>query len=62
MPSPSNFLTRYWRGKKADPEVAHILDGERKLFNLRVEARKGEKSQLRERADQLREEVNGLAE
>jgi HlyD family secretion protein len=45
-----------------DPEIAHILQGERKLFNLRVEARTGQKAQLRERVAQLREEVTGLAE
>ena len=38
------------------------MESERKLFALRLEARTGEKAQLRERASQLRQEVNGLAE
>ena len=37
-----------------DRAVAHILEGERKLFSLRAEARNGEKAQLRERGAQLR--------
>ena len=45
-----------------DLQVAHILEGERKLFNLRSEARNGQKAQLRERASQLKEEVRGLTE
>ena len=46
----------------SDPQVAHILKGERKLFMLRLEARNGEKAQLRERASQLRLAMEGLAE
>ena len=34
---PDELLER----EKTDREVAHILEGERKLFNLRVEARRG---------------------
>jgi HlyD family secretion protein len=45
-----------------DAEVAHILEGERKLFSLRLEARDGEKAQLRQRVDQLKEQVSGLGE
>jgi HlyD family secretion protein len=45
-----------------DPAVAHILEGERKLFNFRSEARAGQKAQLRERASQLREEIDGVVE
>ena len=55
---PDELLVR----EKSEPAVAHILEGERKLFTLRAEARTGQKSQLRERASQFREEVNGLAE
>ena len=55
---PEDLLAR----EVGDPEVAHILEGERKLFNLRVEARAGQKAQLRERANQLREEVKGITE
>jgi len=43
-----------------NPEVAAILDGERKLFDLRRNARIGQKEQLRQRVEQLNEEVRGL--
>jgi HlyD family secretion protein len=55
---PDELLAR----EKTDPAVAHILAGERKLFSLRVEARAGQKAQLRERTSQLREEIKGLTE
>ena len=55
---PEDLLAR----EAGDPDLAHILEGERKLFNLRVEARAGQKAQLRERANQLREEVKGIIE
>ena len=56
------FLMSCLHAKPTDSEVAHILEGERKLFSLRVEARNGQKAQLRERASQFREEISGLAE
>jgi HlyD family secretion protein len=55
---PDDLLAR----EAQDPEVAKILESERKLFNLRLEARNGQKAQLRERAGQFREEVGGLGE
>ena len=45
-----------------DPVVAHLLDGERRLFDLHQEALNGKKAQLRERSSQLHEEVTGLAQ
>jgi HlyD family secretion protein len=42
------------------PDLNAILDGERKLFELRRHARVGQKAQLRKRIDQLNEEVRGL--
>jgi HlyD family secretion protein len=33
----------------ADPEIAHLIEGERKLFLFRADARKGQKAQLRQR-------------
>lgn len=42
------------------PEVARLIEGERKLFQLRLETRTGQKSQLRERIDQLRQEIEGV--
>ncbi len=43
-----------------DPEIAQIVAGERKLFELRREARVGQKAQLRERVLQYEKEVRGL--
>jgi HlyD family secretion protein len=42
------------------PDLAGILSGERKLFDLRRSARLGQKSQLRQRIVQLGEEIGGL--
>jgi HlyD family secretion protein len=46
--------------RHADPDVARIMAGERKLFDLRQAARTGQKSQLRQRLGQLQREVEGL--
>src|SRR3954470_11173988 len=46
--------------RQSDPGVAAILDGERKLFELRSSARSGQKAQFRERVAQLNEEIRGL--
>lgn len=43
-----------------DPDVAKVIAGESKLFELRRSARAGQRAQLRERAAQLREEIEGL--
>jgi HlyD family secretion protein len=43
-----------------DPDVAAVIEGERKLFELRRTARTGQKAQLRQRIDQLKEEVRGF--
>jgi HlyD family secretion protein len=42
------------------PDVAAVIDGERKLFELRRSARIGQKAQLRKRIEQLNEEIRGL--
>jgi HlyD family secretion protein len=55
---PDELLVR----EKSDPEVAHILESERKLFALRLEARGGQRAQLHERTSQLGQEISGLAE
>ena len=41
-----------------DPSVARLIDGESRLFA----SREGQKAQLRERVDQLRQEISGLTE
>jgi HlyD family secretion protein len=52
---PADLLAR-----ASDPVIASIVDGERKLFELRSNARTGQKAQLRQRIEQLNEEVRGL--
>jgi HlyD family secretion protein len=42
-----------------NPDVMRTITGERKLFDLRVVARRGQKAQLRERIGQLNEEIRG---
>jgi HlyD family secretion protein len=46
--------------REGDPEVVQIMEGERKLFELRRSARLGQKAQLREQSGQLLEEIVGL--
>ena len=53
---PADLLARAAK----DPDIAAIVDGERKLFELRSTARTGQKAQLRQRIEQLNEEVRGL--
>lgn len=55
---PPDLLAR----KDSDPSVAHLLEGETRLFRSRVAGREGQKAQLRERVQQLREEIKGLTE
>jgi HlyD family secretion protein len=42
-----------------DPDVVAAIDSERRLFDLRRNARIGQKEQLRQRIEQLKEEVRG---
>ena len=44
-----------------DPETKDALGSERKLFDLRRQARLGQKQQLQERITQLQQEISGLA-
>ena len=46
--------------RSGNAEVRAILDGERKLFDLRRNARAGQTEQLRQRVDQLKDEIRGL--
>ncbi|OYX79805.1 MAG: hemolysin secretion protein D [Bradyrhizobium sp. 35-63-5] len=52
---PADLLAR-----DGDPDVAHVLNSERRLFELRRSARIGQKAQLRERVAQLNEEITGI--
>ena len=45
---------------QSSPDVAAVLEGERRLFALRRAARVGQKAQLRQRVDQLKEEIRGF--
>lgn len=47
-------------GRVSDPEVARIVNGESRLFELRSIARAGQKAQLKERITQLDQEIVGL--
>jgi HlyD family secretion protein len=42
------------------PDVAHIMDGERRLFQLRRMERDGQRAELKERIGQLNENIAGL--
>jgi HlyD family secretion protein len=44
-----------------DPNVKEALSSEGKLFDLRRTARLGQKDQLHQRIQQLREQISGLA-
>jgi HlyD family secretion protein len=55
---PPELLAR----KDGDIAVAHLIEGETRLFMSRVAGREGQKAQLRERVQQLREEIRGLTE
>jgi len=45
---------------QSSPDVAAVLEGERRLFALRRAARVGQKAQLQQRVDQLKEEIRGF--
>jgi HlyD family secretion protein len=47
--------------RAGDPEVHRSLEGERTLFQARRTAREGQRQQLRQRIDQVREEIAGLS-
>ena len=48
--------------RRAEPAVAGLLNEEERLFELRRAARLGQKAQLKERIDQLREQIQGMAD
>jgi HlyD family secretion protein len=49
---------------RADSEsvVAQLIEGEQRLFSARTASREGQRAQLRERVEQLRQEIAGLTE
>jgi HlyD family secretion protein len=48
-------------GRRSDPEIAELLAGEQAHFAARQAARTGQKDQLGQRLNQLRDEILGLA-
>jgi HlyD family secretion protein len=47
--------------RQPDSDAARAIASERSLFNLRRQAREGQKSQLKERSAQLQEEIKGYS-
>lgn len=45
--------------RSSKPNVAHVIEGERKLFEIRRSTRMGQKAQLRQRIEQINEEIGG---
>ena len=45
-----------------EPDVAQAMKSEQRLFELRLSAREGQKAQLLEQIDQLRQQINGNEE
>ena len=55
---PADLLER----AKTSPEVARLVAGEAKLFEIRRSSREGQRAQLRERVAQLRQQIEGLTQ
>ena len=53
---PTDLLNRM----QGDPDVARVVNGEKRLFEIRTEATLGQKAQLRERVAQLKEQIAGI--
>jgi HlyD family secretion protein len=54
---PAELLSR-----RSDPDVAQVVGSEQKLFEIRQAARAGQKAQLVEQVDQLRQQIQGNVE
>jgi HlyD family secretion protein len=54
---PAELLSR-----RSDPEVAQVVASEQRLFEIRQAARAGQKAQLLEQVDQLRQQIQGNLE
>jgi HlyD family secretion protein len=46
--------------RKDEPDVQRLIAGEGKLFNTRIEARNGQKAQLKQRISELQQQIEGL--
>lgn len=49
-----------YRGREGDPDIARRIKGETAFFLSRRASLRGQKDQLQERVQQIREEINGL--
>jgi HlyD family secretion protein len=49
------------RDRAQDPDIARLMQGERRLFVLRKTARQGQKNQFREQIAQLNEQIKGFS-
>jgi HlyD family secretion protein len=49
-----------YENRKNEPEIEKIISGERSLFATRRDSRMAQKTQLKERIDQLQEEIAGI--
>ena len=47
-------------GQLDDPKVAYVIAGEQRLFKIRKSTRAGQEAQLRQRIEQLKQEITGL--
>jgi HlyD family secretion protein len=54
---PAELLSR-----RSDPDVAQVVASEQRLFEIRQAARAGQKAQLLEQVDQLRQQIQGNVE
>ena len=54
---PAELISR-----RNDPEVAQVVSSEQRLFEIRRAARAGQKAQLLEQVDQLRQQIQGNVE
>ena len=55
---PPDLLAR----AKMSPDIARLITGETKLFEIRRGSRDGQRAQLRERVAQLRQQIEGLTQ
>ncbi len=57
--APSVTFPTELEARQRDPEVARLMAGEKKLFEMRRTARDGQKAQLREQVQQLQLQIQG---
>src|SRR5215213_4032801 len=57
---PKVELPEEFQPRADDPAIRKLMEAERTLFDARVSAREGQKSQLKKRMSQLQDEITGL--